>query len=82
MFGNGYRRVRVRGLIILFFISGCSDLTPVFNAQKEFVCLEHGGVFKDSLGNDTTTVGSVTCNDGTWQKYSGIELPKELWLNQ
>tara|TARA_R110000772_G_scaffold55465_1_gene126539 strand:- start:1106 stop:1354 length:249 start_codon:yes stop_codon:yes gene_type:complete len=68
-------------VILLLLFSGCSDLSEVFEAQQKFVCSERGGVYKDSFGMESTVVGSVKCNDGTWQEFADIELPRELWLN-
>lgn len=68
-------------VILLLLLSGCSDMGEMFDAQQNFVCSERGGVWKNSIGVKNTLGGSVKCNDGTWQEFAGIELPRELWLN-
>lgn len=67
---------------LLVSLSGCSDLDEMFLVQQDFVCKDKGGVWVNSIGSRSTALGKVKCNNGTWQEYSNIELPEELWLNK
>ncbi len=60
---------------LFYIVSEAEGDKTLINTQATYVCKDRGGLFSRGIG-------SAHCNDGTWQKYNGIELPRELWVNQ
>jgi len=73
-------------LIIVLLLTACED--NVFEIQRDLACKDHGGIFTGFWGGNNfiydkgKKVHKVQCNDGTYQEYLNIVLPKELWPNQ
>ena len=68
--------------VLLVSLSGCSDQDEMHLVQQDFACKDRGGAWLNSSKYRSVSVTSVKCNDGTWQKYNNIELPKDLWMNK
>jgi len=73
-----------KALILIFVcVTGCSnpDLKGIRYAQAEYVCEGKGGPLKDYTGNPDLHYTTVQCIDGTYQRFAGVELPEDRWVN-